>query len=247
MLTNRPYYWLFVDRMGVVPETLNMHWIFDTSRESEHFQYVPRLPELACHFGAGGLAQIFQIAREKGRFVRLFEQVPEGNERPRTSRAYHTWVCINLKLVFSCDVKREELLSIGCNLQSGKLVTDFHRSLLASHDLCGRLQAQLPQQTHLARELFDLSSAWKRTLAYVESYVDNLDKQWICDAFERLHDEHARHDAYVAQLSEEMRALHAYERRSAEIERQYRPHICIMPVSCGIFHLNPASIISAAV
>jgi hypothetical protein len=254
LLTNRPYYWLFVERMGIVPETLKMKWQFavqaSTDKQtvpSQPLHTGPRIPEFACYFGSRGLQQIFQASHERGRFVRLFERPLATNVRNRGSQTYHTWACFNVKLEYVCEFKCEQLLSIGVQLQNGRVVHDFHQALLSQSDLATRLQPQLPEQTHLAREHLRIEDAWRLVLKEVELILHAQDLQWVDEAHTRLREEHDRHEAFVAQLPEDARAQHPYETRVAEINRQFSPRIRIAMISGGLFHLSPASNISPAV
>jgi hypothetical protein len=254
LLTNRPYYWLFVERMGIVPEPLKMRWQFAVPAEAQHpsipkqqIATGPRIPEFACHLGSCGLQQIFQVSHERGRFVRLFEQPSATHGRSRGSQTYHTWACFNVKVEYVCEFKCEQLLSIGVQLQNGRIVHDFHQTLRAQGDLATRLQPLLPQQTHLAREHLSIQDAWRLVLKEVERVIATQDLQWVDEAHARLSEEHERHEAFVAQLSEEIRAQHPYDTRVAEINRQFSPRIRIAMISGGLFHLSPASNISPAV
>jgi hypothetical protein len=256
-LTNRPYYWLFVERTGAPAETMKMKWLFDVSSDQrpQHGYQGIGMPSLACHYGGAGLERIFKACKESGRFVRLFEHADEIG-LPKRSRALQTWACFNIKIEFICDIKKDDLLSVGINLQTGKISTRFHSKLLQRD-----LRPQLPARIFLAQDLISLHDAWQTALLQVRQYIDTQDRRWADEANIRMNEELEASDLYFSQMTASLSAKPddkvAVERlcemesqqqlRQSEIKRQYAPRIQITLINGGLFHLNPANSISNAV
>lgn len=236
LLTNRPYYWMFVDRGGTAGETLRMKWLMAEAEPQSATQAL-QMPRLDCRFGARGLQHIFRIAQDKGRFVRLFEQPTSQPVRARSSRAYQTWACFNLKTEYICDLKREQLTSIGVHLQTGRFVDSFAERLAALP-----LQTQLPQQTHLLREIISLEHAWRTAIDYCRRAAEQATPEWAEQARRRMADELAIHRAYLE--AHPVADREQAEHRLREIEWQYKPHVRISLVNGGLFHISAENSIS---
>jgi hypothetical protein len=264
-LTGRPYYWMFVDRTGEAAQTMTMRWQYgkqpegaQSDKTSTGASYGSHLPQLVCDYGGEGWERIVRACRERGRFVRLFEHgdLPLAGGR---SRALQTWACFQLKIEFVCDLKKEVLLSVGINLQTGKMLGDFHKRMLARD-----LRPQLPPRIFLSPDLISLDHAWQKAVQTAHEFVSAHDDCWAVRANERMTAELEASEHYFSQLlmdiaKHDMQALdeqrvqerlHLEEQRQtrmAEIRRQFAPLVRISLLNGGLFHLNPASNISNAV
>lgn len=264
-LTGRPYYWMFVDRTGEAAQTMTMRWQYGDQLEmlqsgatSAGAGFGFHMPQLACHYGGDGLERIFRACKERGRFVRLFEHgdLPLAGGR---SRALQTWACFQLKIEFICDLKKEVLLSIGVNLQTGKMLDDFHKRMLARD-----LRPQLPPRIFLPPDVISLDHAWQKAVRVAHEFVGAHDDRWAVRANERMTAELEASEHYFSQLlmndtKHDTQALNVQglqerqqleeqrQNRITEIRRQFAPFVRISLLNGGLFHLNPASNISNAV
>lgn len=274
-LTNRPYYWGFVERTGAEPETMTFTFVFDEeafeaaeqrkrnqTRETAAnpaaqaqndtilgrylgitptvVQYAPGQPRKeTIRFGCGRLDQIFRTVKENGRFVNLFEQPPHsGIRRASGPMAYTSWLCVNYKVAFICDMKRDELYSLGISLTTGEIATGFHDRVSAR-----TLSPRLPSNTRLQHNLA-LPRAAGELERYIETLVLAADHAWAEEAHDRLLNELARIDGFYEELlrqakdEEERSSIAAqHEARRAELEWQHRPRIEASAINCGLFHL----------
>ena len=131
MLMNRPYYWHYIEKTGGEPNPQKLTMIFDAGKIGD-------LQGELLHFGSPRLHQIFSAAKKYGRFIRLFE------DRPGTVHN-HTplipWVCLNLKISYICDRRKDMFRSLGVNLINGMFVEEFHQKILRQQV---KLTAKIP-------------------------------------------------------------------------------------------------------
>jgi len=284
-LTNRPYYWSFVDRTGAEPETMTFKFTFapETSVRSgeaavgaaagsnpgatpqgapanaagtggeagdsvlaRYFGFVPtqiaaRIPTDAVTFGPRRLEQIFQSARTRGRFARLFEEVPPPaalRYGSRDTRAYGTWLGVNFKVELVCDLKRSEMHSLGIHLATGEIRERFQSELLMRN-----LTPQLPAGVAIGRDRLSLAQAAALLESHVADKVKRYDHAWADHANERHRSERERIEAYYENMllltegSARDPIEEQYRKRLDEIDWQYRPRIQAFAINCGLFHL----------
>lgn len=273
-LTNRPYYWSFVDRTNAEPETMTWKFIFEPAKEkaaaavaspsgsnptgpntsgesaqpagesilARYLGFVPtqvasRIPENMMTFGSQRLEQIFQSARSRGRFVRLFEEPPQRN-RSAQPPAYGSWLGINYKVEFVCDLKRSEVHSLGFHLSTGEIRENFYDYLLAR-----KLTPRLPAGIALQRDRFTLSKAASSLETHLSNKIKTYNHSWSEIANEKMQEETERIRNYYESLLQrtdlnEREAIQLqYQNRIEEIEWQYRPRIHVFAINCGLFHL----------
>lgn len=265
-LTNRPYYWGFVERMGIEPETMSFCFIFDPEKYRElegsssaptagttdpvldrHFGAVRPLPVLGpgriqkeeITFGSPRLKQIFAAARQGGRQVYLFENPGRLQRSTLLSAAYEPWLGVQYKLEFCCDVKREELHFLGISLRNG-MIDDAFANRLAGKELTPRL----PENVHISPTELALPVARERLENLITSRLEAADNTWADAAQDRLEEEQQLIDGYYKDLlqdpdEERQRAFQEqYEARKEEIRWQYEPRIVVSALGSGIFHLR---------
>jgi len=291
-LTNRSYYWSFVERTGVPPETMTFKFIFDRAEMTASSEaatkppgpraaspasptspggptsaaagsqtadgaqdsilgryfgvtptapaYAGRIPQDDVTYGSSRLEQIFQAAKAGGSFVMLFEEPKSLQRGDKQSYPYGTWLGINYKVEFQCDMKRDEMHSLAISLVTGDIVEQFHDRILMK-----KMTPRLPVNVYVTRTLLTLPRAMAKLEAHLEKKLAAYDRTWAQEAQERLNDELHRIDAYYTELiqsSEEGKKAEVEEQfnnRKAEIEWQYKPRIAVSAAGCGIFHLCP--------
>jgi len=276
-LTNRPYYWGFVERTGAVPETMTMTFVFDPEARAKaeqknaappprqaaqaqpspaapnvpgdsilnrYFGFTPapatagRIPYDEVTYGSRRLTQLFHVVRSKGRYVQMYEDIKTPRGAPPA--AFNTWLAVNYKVEFCCDMKRDELHSLGISLMTGEIREEFHDAVAEL-----ALTPRLPPNTWVQRPVWSIPRAISALEAYLEREIQNYNHDWSFEATERLTDELARVDAYYQELlpaiedPEQRAAAEAqYEARKREIEWQYAPRIEANVISAGLFHLG---------
>lgn len=298
-LTNRSYYWGFVERTGAPAETMTMTFVFDPpayqaakaakpftsgsgarpapgtgaaaaaapasgpgsgtsdSILGRYFGFVPttvtaRVPTDEVTFGSRRLGQLFQSARQRGRFVRLFEQPQPAGDSAQAMRAaapadrssappvaYETWLLVNYKVELICDMKRSEIHSLAISLATGRIRERFYDEVLSRP-----LTPRLPDNISLLPNTVSFSEAAARLESHLEQTVRGYDHTWADRANLRLQDELARVDGYYRSLLQTVEPAVRFEletqynNRRGEIDWQYRPRIHVSVINCGFFHLQ---------
>ncbi|GIP37924.1 hypothetical protein J31TS4_12040 [Paenibacillus sp. J31TS4] len=208
-----------------------------------YFGFVPtspvsRVPQDVLTYGSRRLEQIFAVVRGKGRFIRLFEDLKAARSVP-LSQGYSSWFGVNFKVQLACDMKRDELHSLGFDLATGEIVEQFHDSLTGR-----RLTPKLPVNVHVLPTRFTPAKAMILLENYLEKVLRRYDHTWAEQAAERLEDELRRIDEYYLDLlkaaDESLRPdiEQQYRNRQQEIDWQYRPRVTASVINCGIFHLQ---------
>ncbi|MDG0789985.1 YqhG family protein [Cohnella ginsengisoli] len=262
-LTNRPYYWGFVERTGTPPETLTFGWQFgrddDEAGEVEKEQTAPDPQEAAAsglsplgfgvapvrvlredlYFGSGRLAQIFGAVRDGGRCVAMFEEPPRGRADRLGSNPYTAWLGVNFKVDYECDMKREEMYGWGISLATGYIEERFLEGLRGR-----KLTPKLPSNVHLLPNGLSLKKAMSQLEQALERKLKSGDFSWAAEAEDRRQDELRRIRSYYdpmigrAVTDEEKENLsQRLAQRESEIDWQYRPRVTLSVMNCGLFHL----------
>lgn len=271
ILTNRPYYWGFVERVGVEPETLSYTFVFDSERYktpdetpsppvngvqqdsimSRYFGVAPAVPRIGpgripredVTYGSRRLQQIWDAARLEGDTVYLFEQPIDLQRRMLFSAAYEPWLAVCYKVEMACDIKKEQLHFLGISLLSGTIKENFFHLL---EELT--LSPRLPENIHIEPAATTLSNAADRLRSHLTSKLCLLDYDWAELAKERLKDELAVVDFYYKDLlkeQDEEKQIHIqeqHERRRSEMTWQYEPKVNVSVITSGLFHLRSESL-----
>jgi hypothetical protein len=248
-LTNRTYYWSFVEKTGVEPETITMTMIFDPDRipdgtKGEEVRY-----------GSQRLNQIFQSVHKRGRFVRMFQERSAPTASLRDSTPYFPWLGINYKIEYMCDKKRDVLISVGVNLCTGEQSEGFYGAIKQI-----ALTPRLPNNTHIIRPVMELNEAIHMVEKTIENKLATENYNWADEAKERLQEEIEIIEAYYTgresneeneNESEEENKPRDWkierEQRIQETQWQFNPRIRISTINAGIFYLassfepNPTS------
>ncbi|WP_420916093.1 YqhG family protein [Paenibacillus thiaminolyticus] len=323
VLTNRPYYWGFIDRTGAEAETMRFTFVFDPAAmppeppravsygsapapaapgpaappggtgplaaagaapqaapgESvlgRYFGVAPaftgggggpgRIPRDDVTYGSKRLEQIMQAAHTEGRFIQLFVEPPaagpvRGGRGVKQSAPYESWLLLNFKLEFACDLKREEIHSYGISLVSGKMRLDYMEEVLRMD-----VTPKLPPHVHVLPWRLTLHAA----LSYVEEHLAEVisrhDDAWAREARVRLEEELSRLASYYEPLireagqqpgrmrqqevpappsngedgEEEARSMtieEQYEVRQQEVRWQFEPRIEVSLINAGLVHV----------
>lgn len=196
-----------------------------------------RIIEETLSFGSRRLDQMFSAAHSKGSYLQLFEEAPPIQRGSGVSHSYTTWLGVNYKLEFICDMKREELHSLGICMSTGEIVDHFQQHM------CERaLSPRMPAHCQL-RDVISLDKAVHQLEAHLEKLLQQSDYEWARSAQERMSEEVGRIHTYYGDLlrtleSEQLEEMQAqYVRRQQEIEWQYRPRVEVKAINCGWFHL----------
>lgn len=240
-LTNRPYYWGFVERTNTPPETFSYRFVFEPEAMqgmSGQLDINTGIRTIHLSYGHPMLAQIIKAIQSRGQFVCLYERVDDDSLHYRLeTTAYTSWLVVNYKLEFVCEMKREECHSLGISLSTGEIAEQFHTYVTSK-----TLTPKMPAHTHL-RETISLQRAKHELDEYMMRIIHDTDHQWAATAHEWMNIELKQvADYYEEQLKiadeETLPEIEAqYRNRLSEVEWQYKPRIVVAPIQCGLFHL----------
>ncbi|MCR8643937.1 YqhG family protein [Paenibacillus sp. N1-5-1-14] len=206
-----------------------------------------RIPEDTLTFGSRRLEQIFQSTRKRGRIVRLFEEPTRRGTV--NSIPYDTWLNVNFKVEYVCDMKRSEIHSFGIRLDNSEIQANFYDQIRMK-----KLTPRLPAGIHLLRDRLSISKAISQLESHLEQLIKKTDHSWSDRANERMSMELTRIQDYYDSLEDDKKLerkrdrneeeennqedIHAqYKQATDEIHWQYRPRIEVSVINCGLFHL----------
>ncbi|MGW9127534.1 YqhG family protein [Paenibacillus chitinolyticus] len=204
---------------------------------------VGRVPRDEVTFGSRRLQQLFATALNNGRFTRLFEAPPQAPGSPLPGRSapltYCSWMNVNYKVEYACDMKRSEVHSLAIQMTTGEIREEFHPSMLTR-----KLAPKLPANIHLLGDNLTLSRAASILEDYLEQKIRRTDHRWADRANQVLAEEHQLVRLYYEgmltaaepEAREELEIR--YAARQAEVDWQYRPRVHVSVINCGLFHLR---------
>ena len=120
-LLNRPFYWMYVEQMNLPAKPVQFRFYFTETANSKGF-YSDYL-----FYGSSRFTQMLQSAQKKGRFVRLYQQPQSQSCLAHTTTGYHPILSIQYRISYICDRKRDRLVDLGIDLQTGEIHPSFYR------------------------------------------------------------------------------------------------------------------------
>ncbi|MBP1965308.1 YqhG family protein [Paenibacillus aceris] len=232
---------------GSVPPASEQGQAADGSSDSilgRYFGFVPttitaRVPQDEVTFGSRRLEQMFNIVRERGKFVHLFEEPFPTGATYHAALVYDTWFCVNYKVELVCDRKRSEIHSLAIQLNSGEIREHFHKHLLTKS-----LSPKLPANSHILQDTISLSKAVNHLETTLERKISTYDHSWADEANAQHRSEIDRVESYYnglllnAEPDKRDEIEMQCRNRLEEIDWQHKPRIVVSVINCGLFHLN---------
>ncbi|MGY4690266.1 YqhG family protein [Salibacterium sp. K-3] len=222
-LMNRPFYWQYVKSSGNIGEPMTL--TFFTDRESNGKEKGEWL-----HAGTPRLHQIFQSARQKGRWTLLYE-----HHNPRDTPApLYPWLVVNVKYSFLSHQRKDKIVSYGLQLIHGQLVDHMMEHLQPLH-----LDMIIPDHSFPMASLIQVDSGLLRIKNETQRFVKEHPDEWAEKAEKKMYEELALLHACsrASSFSEK-----DYERQKNEIRNRYQPEIQIDIINSGLFYLSRSSI-----
>lgn len=217
-LLNRPFYWMYVEQMQLPPQPQQLYLRFKPEQE-------PDEPTGEWIYdGCPRLQRMYQSVRKRGRFVQLFQAAPDIDRNQQLP--YHTWLAVHFLLSYLCDQKKERLVSLGINLQTGESRSNIYSWLQTIS-----WENSLPPRCYLQPPSLSLAKATARLEQQITNELEAENHHWAEEANERLASELELLDRYDNEESAEKR------KRQLEIIWQYQPRIQVQVINAGLFHL----------
>lgn len=221
LLMNRPFYWHYLEKTGGIPNPMKI--VLQT--EPGEVEGVEKKPEF-IHFGSPRLHQLFQTTKELGAFMRLYEDV---NAQKGIFVPLEPWLCLNVKVSYQCDRKKDHLYSIGLQLINGMIKNDFHDYIETLS-----LTPRIPDYCYTMSPLIKPVSGFKRIENYLEQEISNDDHTWADEARERLKDDQELLEHFYESAEE---IPDTYEVEMEALKELYDPKVKIEIINGGMFYL----------
>ncbi|PLR99920.1 YqhG family protein [Bacillus sp. T33-2] len=224
-LMNRPFYWHYIEKTGGTPNPAQLTFITDKQLAPDNVK-----GEI-MHFGSPRLHQIFQSTKNLAGYIRLYE-----NFQPQLGRQNHLmpWLCINMKISYQCDRKRDVYYSIGLHLINGKMVEGFHEKLLQIP-----LTPKIPDYTFTLSPLIMPKSGIIRVETHLRNIIAREDHAWADEAILRWKQDQALLDHFYENEDEKS---DSYEIEKLALKEQYEPKVNISVINGGLFYLTDTAV-----
>jgi hypothetical protein len=223
-LMNRPFYWHYLEKTGGVPNPMKLTLITDKDNAPSE------LKGEHIHFGSPRLHQIFASTKRLASYIRLYENSPgaTGHQTPLLP-----WLCLNTKVSYQCDRKRDVFHSIGLQLINGRMVTGFHERLVNLE-----LTPKIPDYTFTLSPLIKPKSGVTRIKNVLEANLNNEDHAWSVEARKRWQKDLELLDHFYKDVEDK----ESYEVEKQALKEQFEPKIHISIVNGGLFYLTDQAI-----
>ena len=222
-IMNRPFYWKYLESTGDEPNPAQLTLITDKNRLQE------AIAGEVVHYGSPRLNQLFQVTKELGSFVQMYEKtmVQSGTQTILTP-----WVGVNYKITYSSDRTQETLYSLGINLMTGAIINGFQESISGLN-----LESSIsPNTFHLPYTIKPLR-ALERLDAVIENQIQHDDHTWAEEAKERLRKDLLVLEYFYRGIEDEDRP-ECYESEKKAMEEQYETRIKVEIINGGLFYLK---------
>jgi hypothetical protein len=221
ILTNRPFYWSYIDRTNLVPETLQFTFIFsnpssDINQEHGFVEYMT--------MGNDKFTKIMQDIHKNGGPITVYEK-PKSHAKPGI---YESWLNVNLSVHLQTFSTRSYVMSIGVSLATGEIVHSFLEQIEAVS-----LLTQIPPNHHL-KPIISLQTAEKILHTYIQTHLQAMDQMWSDDAYLRYADKKRNLEA---SMDSSLERTQTYIQKETELHERYNPVIQVEIINCGVFHL----------
>lgn len=251
-LTNRPFYWMWVEHTGqpITPTILrlafddealereNKRLLEEALKERENRQltdaeryfFHPPKAEL-LDLGSFRLDKIYSSIDLRGRFTSV---IP-------SSSTIHTplipWIVMNGLFSYRCESNEQEWFSIGICLNNGQIIHDFFSSI-------EHIQMQHIEPEILLRQAeMPIEQGIETLKKHITMTAQKKPPQWAEAALERLNEEIAQIEMYYKSLlldtpeNEHVALCAESERKKRELIQRSSPQILIEWKQIGLFGL----------
>jgi hypothetical protein len=228
-LVHRPFYWMYVEKMGLEPNPTILTFVFEPDKapegvRAEHLSY-----------GTPRFSQMLRSAQKNGRFIRLYEEPRTRFRSAGNSHGYEPWLAVNYKISSICDRKKDEILHLGIHLRTGDIREQFYGELLNR-----RWTPKLPAHRHTVSHAFTIPEAVGELEYFLQGYIEHQDLSWADNAMDRLEQELEQIHSFYPEEWRMSDELHAEKKqRIREAVWQYHPRVEVEVVNAGLFYMNP--------
>ncbi len=216
-IMNRPFYWKYVEATNGEPNPSQVTFItgLNSNQQGEMVQ-----------FGSQRLNQLFQVTKELGAFVKMYEQTASMDRQIILT----PWLSVNYKVSYCSDRTKEMLYSFGLNLLTGQLVQNFHESLMQLN-----LTSDQPESCFLVQAIIKPQRALERLEVAIEEMIQQDDHFWAEESAKRW-----QRDLRVLEYFYEgvENRPECYEVEKTALDERYNPKIKLEIINGGLFYLK---------
>ncbi|MEH7009838.1 YqhG family protein [Neobacillus niacini] len=223
-LMNRPFYWHYLEKTGGAPNPMKLTFITNPQIAPEN------LKGESIHFGSPRLHQIFQSTKKLASYIRLYENHRNNNQQTPLM----PWLCMNVKISYQCDRKRDIYKSIGLQLINGQMIEGFHERLQNV-----QLTPKIPDYSFTLSPLVKPKSGMSRIENYLKAMIEEDDHSWAEDARNRWEQDLLLLHHFYEDAEEENES---YETEKKALQDQYEPKINISFINGGLFYLTDTAV-----
>lgn len=223
-LMNRPFYWHYLEKTGGIPNPMKLTFITNPQIAPEN------LKGETIHFGSPRLHQIFQSTKKLSSYIRLYENHNHNNQQTPLM----PWLCMNVKISYQCDRKRDIYKSIGLQLINGQMVEDFHDRLQNV-----QLTPKIPDYSFTLSPLVKPKSGMSRIENYLKALIEQDDHSWADEARNRWEQDLKLLHHFYEDVEEENES---FETEKTALKEQYEPKINISFINGGLFYLTDKAV-----
>jgi hypothetical protein len=219
-LMNRPFYWHYLEKTGGIPNPMKLTFITDKEAAPD-----PINGE-TIYFGSPRLHQIFQSTKNLAAYIRLYENHSFKNQQTPLM----PWLCLNVKISYQCDRKRDIFKSIGLQMINGQMVENFHERLLQLS-----LTPKIPDYSFTLSPLIKPKSGMLRIENFLKEVIANDDHTWAEKARQRWEKDLTLLNHFYENDEDKNES---YEIEKMALQEQYEPKINISFINGGLFYLT---------
>lgn len=225
-IMNRPFYWHYIEKVGIEARPAKLTLITDFTVDPK------KLRGEWIHYGSPRLHQFFTYARKEGSFIRLYENKKGGRD---AHSPLIPWLCLNIKISYECDRKKDKFRSIGLNLINGLLVESFH-------DIVKELALvpKIPDYAYTLSPLIMPKSGIRRIERLIKNGLEAENHQWAIDAIKRWQQDEQLLDQFYLDADEKP---DRYFIEKEALKEQFEPKITVSIINGGLFYLTNESIL----
>ncbi|MEH7111903.1 YqhG family protein [Neobacillus niacini] len=223
-LMNRPFYWHYLEKTGGVPNPMKLTFITNPQIANENIKGE------TIHFGSPRLHQIFQSTKKLASYIRLYENHQNNNQQTPLM----PWLCMNVKISYQCDRKRDIYKSIGLQLINGQMVEEFDDILQNV-----QLTPKIPDYSFTLSPLVRPKSGLSRIETYLKAMIKEDDHSWAEDARKRWEQDLKLLDHFYEDVEGDNEN---YQTEKKALQDQYEPKINISFINGGLFYLTDRAV-----
>jgi len=220
-IMNRPFYWRYQESIGSVPNPAQITFITNKNKLEE-----PITGEVV-HFGSRRLAQLFQVTKELGSFVQMYEKV---TDEFGANTILTPWLGVNYKVSYYSDQTKEMLYSLGLNLMNGEVINTFQEAI-CSIDLDRTVSNNTFNLPYIIKPI----RALERLDSTIEKIIQQDDHSWAEEAKQRWQKDQEILEYFYAEVENKPEC---YEVEKEAMKQQYESRIKIEIINGGLFYLK---------